>query len=299
MLAKKKKQLKAAATAVYAMGQMAKGTSEAATPIKDRPLLHRLLEDGMVLIMLVCLLGVLWFDLHLPAWLAAWLRSLPDGARGFLLFIEIGGALAAVHLGMAAVVGDGHDADQAGWMPHIDEEDSAALESDRELDVGAAAVAGPAALPDGWVEEVDEASGEPCFRNVHTHEQTWVRPLATELQFEDTNASVRVEDRTRLLEDRVAALSKALDGLREKTSDVAEATGATPAQMVLPLAQRLPAPGAASAAVGGAVGEQLIAVATEELLLAHELLAQARASTAWQGVAPTASAPSSDTIQDI
>jgi hypothetical protein len=76
MLAKKKKQLKAAATAVYAMGQMAKGASEAATPIKDRPLLHRLLEDGMVLIMLVCLLGVLWLDLHLPAWFAAWLRSL-------------------------------------------------------------------------------------------------------------------------------------------------------------------------------------------------------------------------------
>jgi hypothetical protein len=203
MLAKKKKQLKAAATAVYAIGQMAKGASEAATPIKDRPLLHRLLEDGMVLIMLVCLLGVLWLDLHLPAWFAAWLRSLPDGARGFLLFVEIGGVLAAVHLGIAAVVGDGHDEDKAGWMPHIDEEESAALESDRELDVGAAAVAGPAALPDGWVEEV-ASSGEPCFRNVHTHEQTWVRPLATQLQLEDTNASVRVEDRTRLLEDRGA-----------------------------------------------------------------------------------------------
>jgi hypothetical protein len=297
MLAKKKKQLKAAATAVYAIGQMAKGASEAATPIKDRPLLHRLLEDGMVLIMLVCLLGVLWLDLHLPAWFAAWLRSLPDGARGFLLFVEIGGVLAAVHLGIAAVVGDGHDEDKAGWMPHIDEEESAALESDRELDVGAAAVAGPAALPDGWVEEV-ASSGEPCFRNVHTHEQTWVRPLATQLQLEDTNASVRVEDRTRLLEDRVAALSAALDGLREKTSDVAEATGAAPAQTVLPLAQRLPAPGAASAAAGGAVGEQLIAAATEELLLAHELLAQARASTATRG-APTASAPSSDSIQDI
>ena len=107
MLAKKKKQLKAAATAVYAIGQMAKGASEAATPIKDRPLLHRLLEDGMVLIMLVCLLGVLWLDLHLPAWFAAWLRSLPDGARGFLLFVEIGGVLAAVHLGIAAVVGGG------------------------------------------------------------------------------------------------------------------------------------------------------------------------------------------------
>lgn len=295
MLAKKKKQLKAAATAVYAMGQMAKGASEAATPIKDRPLLHRLLEDGMVLIMLVCLLGVLWLDLHLPAWFAAWLRSLPDGARGFLLFVEIGGVLAAVHLGIAAVVGDGHDEDKAGWMPHIDEEESAALESDRELDVGAAAVAGPAALHDGsWV----ASSGEPCFRNVHTHEQTWVRPLATQLQLEDTNASVRVEDRTRLLEDRVAALSAALDGLREKTSDMAEATGAAPAQTVLPLAQRLPAPGAASAAAGGAVGEQLIAAATEELLLAHELLAQARASTATRG-APTASALSSDSIQDI
>jgi hypothetical protein len=96
----------------------------------------------------------------------------------------------------------------------------------------------------------------------------------------------------------VAALSAALDGLREKTSDVAEATGAAPAQTVLPLAQRLPAPGAASAAAGGAVGEQLIAAATEELLLAHELLAQARASTAGRG-APTASAPSSDSIQDI
>lgn len=273
-----------------------KKTGPAAVKIDERACVDKLLQDRILLCSTALVVGLMWVDMHLPAWFTDAFSQLSDGVQGIIVAAQFGGAIAAFHFVREARAiqlrgksfwGAAHD----GWrqlveddekMPSVDIDPTAVIVELSSAARGDTSALAPddAALPDGWVESAD-ASGRPLYRNVHTQETSPTRPAppATRLLLGLAHAGepVSLEERAHHLEEKMAALSAAVADLSEKAGSSAATSVPAAARIgertareahALPPPSRLPPPARNAAAPR----EALVEAATSEISRARELL---------------------------